>query len=120
MSPKPSSRATSSASPSRGFDKELAELEALAESLRTNPAADAATPNAEIVGGWPRSDHPKTIGRPRGRWSALCGGFLRGIPSRFGIGNGIGYVLELFDLNFSFGEDGLDLECSAHGLNKAA
>ena len=29
MSPKPSSRASSSASPSRGFDKELAELEAL-------------------------------------------------------------------------------------------
>jgi len=43
MSPKPSSRASSSASPSRGFDKELAELEALAESLRTSPAADAAT-----------------------------------------------------------------------------
>jgi HEAT repeat protein len=43
MSPKPSSRVSSSASTSRGFDKELAELEALAESLRANPAADAAT-----------------------------------------------------------------------------
>ncbi|MGD0790031.1 MAG: hypothetical protein ABR898_18815, partial [Terracidiphilus sp.] len=43
MSPKPSSRVSSSASLSRGFDKELAELEALAESLRANPAVDAAT-----------------------------------------------------------------------------
>lgn len=43
MSPKRSSRASSPASTSRGFDKELAELEALAESLRTSPTADAAT-----------------------------------------------------------------------------
>jgi hypothetical protein len=43
MSPKPSNRASSSASTSRGFDKELAELEALAESLRANPTADAVT-----------------------------------------------------------------------------
>ncbi len=43
MPPKPSSRASSSASPSRGFDKELAELEALAESFRANSAFDAAT-----------------------------------------------------------------------------
>ena len=34
MSPKPSSRASSSASSSRGFDKELAALEALAESVK--------------------------------------------------------------------------------------
>jgi len=42
MSPKPSSRASSSASTSRSFDKELAELEALAESLRTTPTPNAA------------------------------------------------------------------------------
>src|SRR5271165_2909826 len=42
MSPKPSSRASSSASTSRGFDKELAELEALAESLRAVPTPDPA------------------------------------------------------------------------------
>ncbi len=44
MSPKPSSRASSSASPSRGFDKELAELEALSESMKTGTA-----PNAEAI-----------------------------------------------------------------------
>lgn len=42
MPPKRSSRAASSASTSRGFDKELAELEALAEALRAVPAPDPA------------------------------------------------------------------------------
>jgi HEAT repeat protein len=42
MPPKPSSRATSSASPSRGFDKELAALESLAEALRAAPIPTAA------------------------------------------------------------------------------
>jgi hypothetical protein len=42
MSPKPSSRASSSASPSRGFDKELAELEALSEAMKSGSAPDAA------------------------------------------------------------------------------
>jgi hypothetical protein len=42
MSPKPSNRASSSASGSRGFDKELAELEALSEALKggTAPTSD--------------------------------------------------------------------------------
>jgi len=42
MSPKPSSRASSSASTSRGFDRELAELEALSEALKAGAGADAA------------------------------------------------------------------------------
>jgi hypothetical protein len=42
MAIKPSSRAASSTSTSRGFDKELAELESLAESLRDTPAPNAA------------------------------------------------------------------------------
>jgi HEAT repeat protein len=43
MSPKPSSRAPSSASTSRGFDKELAELEALAGSVKGGAALNAET-----------------------------------------------------------------------------
>jgi hypothetical protein len=42
MPPKPSSRASSTASSSRGFDKELAELESLAEALRAAPTPTAA------------------------------------------------------------------------------
>ena len=42
MSPKPSSRAASSASTSRGFDKELAELETLSEALKVGAGPDAA------------------------------------------------------------------------------
>jgi hypothetical protein len=42
MSPKPSSRAPSSASASRGFDKELAELEALGGSVKAGAVLDAA------------------------------------------------------------------------------
>ncbi|MGD0859914.1 MAG: HEAT repeat domain-containing protein [Terracidiphilus sp.] len=42
MSRKPSSRASSSASTSRGFDKELAELEALNEVIKSGAKADAA------------------------------------------------------------------------------
>jgi len=42
MSPKPSSRASSSASTSRGFDKELAELEVLGEAMRVDTALNAA------------------------------------------------------------------------------
>lgn len=40
MSPKPSSRATLSASTPRGFDRELAELESLAASLKSGKAID--------------------------------------------------------------------------------
>jgi hypothetical protein len=40
MSPKPSSRASSSASTSRGFDRELAALESLATSFKTGKALD--------------------------------------------------------------------------------
>ena len=40
MSPKSSSRASSSASTSRGFDKDLADLESFAESLRAGKALD--------------------------------------------------------------------------------
>jgi hypothetical protein len=43
MSPKPSSRAASSASTSRGFDKELAELEALRECMKSGESPDAET-----------------------------------------------------------------------------
>jgi len=46
-------------------------------------------------------------------WQALCGGYLLGIHN-------IGHVIELIDLNFAFGEDGLDLELPAHRLNEAA
>ena len=42
MSPKPSSRAASSASTSRNFDKELAELEALGEAMKAGAAPGAA------------------------------------------------------------------------------
>ena len=42
MSPKPSSRASSSASTSRAFDKELAELEALGEAMKVGASLDAA------------------------------------------------------------------------------
>jgi HEAT repeat protein len=42
MSPKPSRRASSSASTSRGFDNELAELEALAGSVKDGASLDAA------------------------------------------------------------------------------
>ena len=42
MSSKPSSRASSSASTSRGFDKELAELEALGEAVKAGAGLDAA------------------------------------------------------------------------------
>jgi hypothetical protein len=42
MSPKPSSRASSTASTSRGFDKELAELEALNEVIRSGVRPEAA------------------------------------------------------------------------------
>jgi HEAT repeat protein len=42
MRPKPVKRAAQIASAPRGFDKELAELETLAESLRTGPASDQA------------------------------------------------------------------------------
>jgi HEAT repeat protein len=42
MSPKPSGRAASSSSTSRGFDKELAELESLAEAIRLASTPDAA------------------------------------------------------------------------------
>src|ERR1035437_1054734 len=37
-----------------------------------------------------------------------------------GIRKGIGYVLELLDLNFPLREHGLDLELPTHRLNKAA
>ena len=43
MSAKHSSKLAQPVSSSRGFDKELAELEALAESVRAGPAPDAAT-----------------------------------------------------------------------------
>ena len=43
MSPKPSSRASSSASASRGFDKELAELEALSERMKADTSPGAET-----------------------------------------------------------------------------
>lgn len=42
MSPKPSKRASSSAAASRGFDKELAEIEALSEALKAGAPLDAA------------------------------------------------------------------------------
>jgi hypothetical protein len=42
MPSRPTSRAASSSGPSRGFDKDLAELEAFAESLRLQPVPDAA------------------------------------------------------------------------------
>jgi HEAT repeat protein len=42
MSPKPSKRASSSASTSRGFDKELAEIEALSEAVKAGAPLDAA------------------------------------------------------------------------------
>jgi len=45
MSPKPPSRASSTASTSRGFDKELAELEALSERMK-----GGESPGAETVG----------------------------------------------------------------------
>jgi hypothetical protein len=43
MSPKPSSRASSSASTSRGFDKDLAEIEALSESFKAGAVPNEAT-----------------------------------------------------------------------------
>jgi HEAT repeat protein len=43
MSRKPSSRASPSATSSRGFDKELAEIEALSESLKAGAPLDAST-----------------------------------------------------------------------------
>jgi hypothetical protein len=42
MSPKPSSRASSSATSSRNFDKELAELEALGEAMKAGAGLDPA------------------------------------------------------------------------------
>ena len=42
MPSRPTSRAASSSGPSRGFDKDLAELESFAESLRLQPVPDAA------------------------------------------------------------------------------
>lgn len=42
MSPKPSSRASSSVSTSRGFEKELADLESLAETIRLASTPDAS------------------------------------------------------------------------------
>jgi HEAT repeat protein len=48
MSPKPSSRASSPASPARGFDKELAELEALSEAMKSGSGLGSG-PDADQV-----------------------------------------------------------------------
>jgi hypothetical protein len=48
MPPKPSSRAASSASPSRGFDKELAELEALGEAMKSGSGLGSGPDAAQV------------------------------------------------------------------------